>query len=145
MDMFLISIFAQVPDTLIQVVDTAVAVVPDPVVATPWVDLLMPLFAVVVAFLTVNAMNGIKWLSAFLSERLPTWLAKTIKVDGFPAAIQRMLVLVIAAGLTWLGNWLGIEIPTDLAMVGETDVSAVLMALGSMGLAVAFHSGDKKK
>ena len=134
MDLFLLAVFAQVADT--------VAVV-EPVEGVSFTELIGAIIPVVVAFLTTFIMKYLKIASDFLATGLPDFLSGLIKIDGFPAAIQRIVVLVVAFILTWIGNWAGVPLPTELAMVGETDVSSILTAILSGVFAISIHAGDK--
>lgn len=113
---------------------------------TPWwVGLLGGLFPLIAGFLAYKVLALLKKLTTIINDTIPTWLTKFIHIDGFPATVQRLLLLGVAAGLTWLGATLGIQLPTDLAMVGQEDVSHILQALFAMLLAMGIHAGDKHK
>lgn len=108
-------------------------------------QVLVILIPAVAGWLTLQVMRGLKWLTTFVYEVAPNAITKLIKIDGFPATLQRALVLVVAAGLLWIGNVLGIKLPTELAQIGEQDVSGGIMAFFSMLAAMVFHAGDKAK
>jgi hypothetical protein len=110
-----------------------------------WDQVLAVILPVLVGWLTLQVMKGVKWASNLVYEVLPSRLGGLVKIDGFPATVQRALVLLIAAGLTWVGGAIGVALPTDLAMLGEADVSAGLMSVLSMVIAMAFHAGDKAR
>lgn len=80
---------------------------------------------IIVAMLTVPLMG---WL-----KRVAGW------IDGLAAGFQQILVVLIAAGLTWLGATLNVVIPVDLALFAEADVSALLSAAMAYGI----HAGKK--
>jgi len=80
----------------------------------------------IVALLTVPLMGVIKRLS--------------VKVDGSPAALKQIMVVLIAAGLTLGGGYLNLALPETLSLFGEADVSALLSAAMAMGI----HAGKKK-
>jgi len=87
-------------------------------------DLLGP---VLVAMLTVPIMGYLK--------RAAGW------IDGLAAGFQQILVVLIAAGLTWLGVMLNVALPTDLSLFAEADVSALLSAAMAYGI----HAGKKAR
>lgn len=138
MDLFLMAIFTQVADSV-------AIIVPEPEAGGDWVKLLLPVLTVVVTYLTMQVMKFVKWASELLAVNIPFDVEKFVSIDGYPASLQRLILLGIAAGLIWLGGQLGVPMPEFGAMIGESDISGALMALGTFGLAAAFHSGDKKK
>lgn len=90
----------------------------------PLAELLGP---TLVAILTVPAMAGLKQVVAW--------------IDTLPAPVQQVLVVLISAGLTWLGSTLGLALPADLALFADADVSALIAA----GMAMAIHAGKKAR
>ena len=73
-------------------------------------------------------------LFGLLKTKVLPWLG------GLPAVAQRILVLVLASGLTWLGTALNVALPTDLSLFAEADVGALLSA----SLAWSLHAWGKK-
>ena len=128
---------------LLQVMDSVAAVLPDVVGENAWVKLLMPILVIVSGYLATKGMGYIKAAADWIHDALPVKLA-FLKIDGFPAAIQRIILLGIAGALVWLGSFLGIELPTDIALIGETDLSGGILALGTMAFALLFHAPKKK-
>ena len=81
-----------------------------------------------VGVLTVYLMAGVK--------RLVGW------VDRLPVLVQQLVVLVIAAAVTWLGVFFGVEgLPTDLTLWTDPNASALLSAL----VAFALHAAQKRR
>jgi hypothetical protein len=108
-----------------------------------WMSYLWAILPVVIGFATLYVMRYVKKASAWVNEKFPAWIGRFLNVDGFPVLAQRILVLLIAAFLTWFGDLIGVKIPTDLAAIEGTDVSAVLSALISFLTALVLHAGDK--
>lgn len=81
----------------------------------------------IVGILTVPVMNGIKRLVSF--------------VDGWPAALQQITAVLIAVGLTELGQLLSVALPGDLALFTGADVEALLSAAMAFGI----HAGKKAR
>jgi hypothetical protein len=62
-------------------------------------------------------------------------------VDSWPAYIQQIVVAAFAGLMTWLGTHLNIVLPTDMALFGEPQISALL----SSAIAFGVHAGKKAK
>lgn len=100
--------------------------------ASIWRDLLLTLFdgvefvgPAVVGIITVPLFSLVK--------RYLSW------VDKAPAWTKQILVVVTAGVLTYLGSLLNVVLPTDVALFGEPEVSALLSAAMAYGI----HAGKK--
>ena len=80
-----------------------------------------------VAILTVVLMGGIKNLLAW--------------VDSLSPSVQQIIVVLLAYGLTHLGAWLTLALPTELALFTEADVSSLLNAAMAYGI----HAGKRAR
>ena len=107
-------------------------------------NLLLLIVPVVVGFITVYAMKILKAITTFIHETVPETLGRLIKIDGFPVVAQRLVVFLVAAGLTALGKLLSLPIPTDLLAIGESDMTVILTGAVSAVLAMIFHKIGKK-
>jgi hypothetical protein len=54
-------------------------------------------------------------------------------LDTIPPAVKQLIVVVLAWGLSMLGSFLGITLPTELAGFTETTVQGLLASGFSMG------------
>jgi hypothetical protein len=108
-----------------------------------WTAYLWAILPIIIGWITLYVMRYVKKASTWVNERFPVWIARFVNIDGFPAIAQRILVLLIAAALTYIGDFIGVRIPTDLAAIQGTDVSAVLSAIISFLTALVLHAGDK--
>lgn len=79
----------------------------------------------VAAILTVPILDGIKRLVGL--------------VDQAPAMLKQLLAVAIAFGLTKLGSFLEVAIPTHLELFTGSDVEALVSA----AIAMAIHAGKK--
>lgn len=89
-------------------------------------ELLSLLGPTLVALLTVPIMQGLKSAVTFL--------------DNSPAAVKQIIVVLIAFGLTKLGEFLNLTLPGELTLFTGEDIGALLSA----GLSMAIHAGKKK-
>ena len=81
----------------------------------------------VVGIVTVPVFNAIKDAAGF--------------IDGTPAWVKQILVTVVAVVLTFVGKWVGVALPGDLAVFAASDVQALLSA----AVAMAIHAGTKRR
>lgn len=88
-------------------------------------NLLALLFPLVVGYLTRWIMTGLKRLSG--------------AVDAAPAWVKQVSVVVIAAVLSALGIWTGVDFGSSLGGVTETAITALLSAV----FAMVTHNGAK--
>ena len=82
---------------------------------------------VVVGLLTVPVLGGIKKLASF--------------IDRLPAAVQQILAVLIASGLTWVGTTMSMVLPEGFALFTGHEVEGLLAGV----LALAIHAGQKAK
>lgn len=64
-----------------------------------------------------------------------------VALDGLPAIIQQVLVILIAAVLTWVGAQINVALPTDLALFTEADLAAGLAG----ALSLILHNAAKTR
>lgn len=81
----------------------------------------------IVALLTVPIMGKLK--------KAVRW------IDNLAAGFKQILVVLIAAGLTWLGATINVALPVDLSLFTEADISALLSAAMALGI----HAGQKAR
>lgn len=55
------------------------------------------------------------------------------KVNGLPSTIRSVIMLVIAAVVTWGGTLLGVSLPVDPGTWDATVINSILVALVGMG------------
>lgn len=73
---------------------------------------------------------------------LYSYFKKFLKVlDSWPAFVQQIIVAVFAALMTWLGTLLNVVLPTDMALFGQPELSALL----SSAIAYGIHAGKKAR
>jgi len=89
-------------------------------------DALAYIMPVVVGILTVPAFGGLKTLVAWLDE--------------LPASVQQVLVAAMAALLTVIAKWINAELPIDVMLFTEVEVSAWISAVAAFGI----HAGQKR-
>ena len=82
-----------------------------------------PLF---IGLLTFKVMGGFKWAADFIDKKSP--------------AFQRILVGLIAVGLTLAGSAANVALPTDLTLITADNLEALFAALIAMGV----HFIDKR-
>ena len=92
------------------------------------VDLLISTMATLfIGLVTVPVMAFIKNFVAFIDDLAPSF--------------QRVLVALIALGLTQLGAFVNVMLPTELVLVTADNLEAVIAA----GIALAVHAGTKNR
>jgi hypothetical protein len=89
-------------------------------------ELLSLLGPTLVALLTVPIMNGLKRFVSFIDNSHPV--------------LKQVFVVVIAFGLTKLGEVANVALPGELSLFTGDDIGALLSA----GLSMAIHAGQKK-
>ncbi len=90
-------------------------------------ELLTMLGPTIVAILTVPLMRGIKFTVTV--------------VDGWPPAVQQIMTVVLAFGLSKLGALTNLVFPEAFHLFGEGDAAALISA----GMAFAIHAGEKAR
>ena len=80
----------------------------------------------------------VAWLTVPLLGQLKK---AVVAIDKLPSVAQQLIAILMAYGLTLLGGFLSVALPTELALFGEADVSALLSA----AMAFAIHAGKKAK
>jgi hypothetical protein len=64
-----------------------------------------------------------------------------VALDKLPALIQQVLVIFIAAILTWAGAQINVALPTDLALFTDADLAAGLAG----ALSLLIHNAKKTR
>lgn len=64
-----------------------------------------------------------------------------VALDKLPAIVQQVLVIFIAAILSWAGAQIGVALPTDLSLFTEADLAAGL----SGALSLILHNAAKTR
>ena len=62
-------------------------------------------------------------------------------VDALPAWVKQVIVVAVAGLLTWIGTFLNVILPTDLAIFGSPEISTLLSAAMAYGI----HAGRNTK
>lgn len=81
------------------------------------------LIATVLALVTSLLMTGLR--------RVAT------SVEGLPPVVRTMIVVVLAAAVSWLGGVLGLDLPANPLTWDGTTINTVMTALLAMGLHAA--------
>jgi len=90
-------------------------------------SVLPSLVAIVLGVVLSPTMGFIKNYAGFIANRGPTF--------------KRITVGIVAIGMTELSELLNIVLPTDLAVIGESEIAAAISA----GVALAIHAGNKAR
>lgn len=81
-------------------------------------------------------------LVAILTVPLLGWVKKVVQIiDAFPPWAQQILAVLMAFGLTQLGTFLNVQLPTELSLFTESSASALLSAAMAFGI----HAGKKAR
>ena len=97
-------------------------------------------------FILASLPDLVSWLGPAIVGLLtvPLWG----KIKGFRewigrinAPFQRLIVIVLAGAITWIGGQLGLALPGEIALWEPDTVSALLAA----AIAFGAHAGDKKR
>lgn len=81
-------------------------------------------------------------LAGILTVPILGWIKSWLAIlDRAPAWVKQFSALGIAIGLTFLGQWLQVQLPIDLALFTESDVEALIAAAIAMGV----HAGKKAR
>lgn len=80
-------------------------------------------------------------LVAITTVWLMDWMKRFVSlIDRLNPTLKRVVVILIAYGLTRLAQLVGTAVPTDLAAFTESDISALLSA----AMAYAIHAGNNQ-